>query len=114
MLLGLRAPTELPLAFEKGFQDQMSAVPDRAREISHPATVEIVENHDEIERTLGNRVMLEIRLYPLDRQPAVLRRAAPGANSGAIGVHRRDARPELGRGNGMTSPPTGQVQHPRP
>ena len=57
----------MPLAFEKGLHNEMATLRHRLRKVTHPAPIEIIEDHDDIERTWGNRIMLEIGFHPRAR-----------------------------------------------
>lgn len=109
-----RPPSELPLAFEKGLDHEVPTPRDGTRKIRHAATIQIIEDHHEIEPALGNRMMSEISLNPFDGQAAMLCRATGMAQAPGVAIHGSNPRTELGGRDRMTAGPTGEIEDTRP
>ena len=54
MVFGFRAPSKGLLSFHKCFKDKVAARFDRVQEFRHSLSVEIVEDHDDVEAGFGN------------------------------------------------------------
>src|SRR5439155_20405106 len=107
-------PAKLTLPLEKRFHHKVPARANRLRKLRHSATVEIVENQHEVERTFRNLVMLEIGLYPFDGQVAVLRGPATALQPAGVNVHRGDVSSELGSGDRMPARTGCEIENARP
>ncbi len=108
----LRAPSELPLDFEKGLEDEVATGTKGIQHPSHPRPVEIVEEEDDVELAHVGPGGLEIGFDPADGQPASARVLASLAEFGGVLVHRHDIGPELSSRDGMPSGPAGKIENP--
>ncbi len=108
---GIRTPSKLTLAFEKGFVNQVTARFQRLFEILHPATVEVIEPHDDVERLLRKGQCREVRTLPRDVQTSLRRPDVTRVDPIAVTVDSHDVSTQLGSCYGVTPVPTGDIQY---
>ncbi len=109
VLVVSRPPTEFPLLLEKCFSQEVPSGPHHFEELRHSASIEVVENHDHIERTI-REVLLKISDPPIDPELGLLGCFLRGLEPFAVGIHGEDFGPSGRSGDGVPACPTRHVQ----
>ncbi len=102
------------LLFEERFRHQIAASPGCLEKDGHPLPVQVVEDHDDIERPARGRLALQVGVAPLD-ETAVFAACFLGFPQRVqVRVNRNNLRPALGSRARVTSAATGYVEHESP
>lgn len=106
-----RPPPKGLLSFEECLVDKVAAGAHRAFELVHAFTVEIIENHDDLEGTLGERDLLQIRTLPSDRRTTLARRDPGRFDLLRIRIDRDDVGAQARCGYGMPPAPARHIEN---
>lgn len=71
VIVGGGAPTELALLHEERLTEEVAAGTYLLEEVRHPASVEVLEHHDDIEWAFRERIGRQITENPLDLYPGL-------------------------------------------